>query len=553
MNGSATPLKGHPSTHGDDYQLNTTNLFRQAVVSHPEQEIFHRDSSGEWKTTTYAATWKRVARTANALSSLGVGLGDVVGVLDWNHLRHFELYWAIPGTGAVMLQMNLRLASEDLAYVVAHAGATVVFVDESLLPIAEALADACPSVRHWVVMSDRPAEKIETSLPAVLDHEALLKASPPTRDWAVIEESSAYSACYTTGTTGRPKGVFYSHRGIVLHTMMWAADQSVTDRDTVLMTTPMFHAQCWGLPQVAVYAKARVVLPGRYSAEEIRILVDALVHFDVTVTNGAPAIFGPMLDYLRSLPEPPDLSRARMISGSTEPPVSLIKGYRDLTGATIIHGYGATETTPLVTSNRTKPALAGKLSDEELWDLKRSQGLPVAGIDLRVLGADGTFLDHDGSVGEICVRGPWITTAYWKSDDVSKFHHGYWRSGDIGSIDANGYLKVTDRLKDVIKSGGEWISSIDMENALVGHPRIKHAAVIGVPHPTWQERPVALVVTQDGQELEANEIRAHLSPTFAKWQLPDAIIVVSELPYTSVGKINKKRLRETYADLFGDD
>lgn len=544
-------VTGHPSTHGDGYQLNTTNLFRQAVVTHPEQEIVFRDAAGAWHRTSYAATWRRVARTAHALAGIGVGPGDVVGVLDWNHLRHFELYWAIPGLGAVMLQMNLRLAADDLAYVVEHAGATVVCVDESLLGQAEELAARCPQVRRWVVMSDRPLPEIETSLPDPLDHEALLARQDEEFDWPVIQETSAYSACYTTGTTGRPKGVFYSHRGIVLHTMMWAADQAVGDHDTVLLTTPMFHAQCWGLPQVAVYARARVVLPGRFSAEEIGVLARAMVDYEVTVTNGAPAIFAPMLEYLRSLPEPPDLSRARMISGSTEPPLSLIRGYHDLTGASIVHGYGATETAPLVTSNKPKPSLEERLGEDELWDLKRSQGLPVAGVDIRLLGPGGSFLPHDGtSVGEICVRGPWITESYWKSDDTDKFHRGYWRSGDLGVITSEGYLKITDRLKDVIKSGGEWISSIDLENALAGHPAVRHAAVVGAPHPRWQERPVALVVPEPGHEIDLGALRTHLSATFAKWQLPDEIIVVADLPRTSVGKLDKKALRDRYAGFY---
>ncbi len=544
-------VTGHPSTHGDGYQLNTTNLFRQAVVTHPEQEIVFRDAAGAWHRTSYAATWRRVARTAHALAGIGVGPGDVVGVLDWNHLRHFELYWAIPGLGAVMLQMNLRLAADDLAYVVEHAGATVVCVDESLLGQAEELAARCPQVRRWVVMSDRPLSEIETSLPDPLDHEALLARQDEEFDWPVIQETSAYSACYTTGTTGRPKGVFYSHRGIVLHTMMWAADQAVGDHDTVLLTTPMFHAQCWGLPQVAVYARARVVLPGRFSAEEIGGLARAMVDYEVTVTNGAPAIFAPMLEYLRSLPEPPDLSRARMISGSTEPPLSLIRGYHDLTGASIVHGYGATETAPLVTSNKPKPSLEGRLGEDELWDLKRSQGLPVAGVDIRLLSPGGSFLPHDGtSVGEICVRGPWITESYWKSDDTDKFHRGYWRSGDLGVITPEGYLKITDRLKDVIKSGGEWISAIDLENALAGHPAVRHAAVVGAPHPRWQERPVALVVPEPGHEIDLGALRTHLSATFAKWQLPDEIIVVADLPRTSVGKLDKKALRDRYAGFY---
>jgi fatty-acyl-CoA synthase len=545
-------ITGHTATHGDDYQLNTSTILRHAARTYPEQEIVHRERSGAWSRYTYADAYAGVQRSAHVLESLGVRPGDVVGILDWNTRRHFELYWSIPGTGAVMLQMNLRLGEADLAYVVEHSGATVILVDESLLSVAEAIAPHTPGVRRWVVMADRPVAEIETALPDVADYEAMIADAPETYEWPVIDERSAYSACYTTGTTGRPKGVYYSHRGIVLHTMAQASNYLMSFDDTVFLITPMFHAQSWGLPQSAVYTAAKVVLPGAYSAGDVNVLVDAMIAEDVTVANGAPAIFGPMLDHIRSLEAKPDFGRARLLSGSTEPPLALIRGFHDLTGADIIHGYGATETTPSATVNRgVKYSLRG-LPDDEKWDLKRSQGLPVNGVDIKIVDADGNSLPHDGtSVGEVWMRGPWITASYYDREVTEEqFVDGYWRSGDIGSISPTGHLKLADRLKDVVKSGGEWISSIDMENAIAGHPRVREVAVIGVPHPKWQERPVVVLATVDGEPLDAADLQPLLGERFARWQLPDTVIVLPSVPRTSVGKVDKKVMRAEYQDLY---
>lgn len=551
---TAAFITGLPSTLGDSYQLNTTTIIRHAARTHGEQGIVFRTASGGWDEYTYADAYARAQRIANALGSIGVAAGDVVGILDWNSKRHFELYWAIPGTGAVMLQMNLRLPAQDLGYVTGHSGASVILVDETLLPVAEGLAAHSPGVREWVIMSDRPMSEIETSLPNARHFEDLVAAAEPDYSWPIIDERSAYSACYTTGTTGRPKGVFYSHRSIYLHTLTAAASLGINADDSVMPVTPMFHCQSWGFPQAAVYSGAKIVLPGRYQAEDLPALVDKLIEEEVTVANGAPAIFQPMLEYIKTLDPLPDLGRARLISGSTEPALSLMREFYELTGANVIHAYGATETTPFVSVNLgLKPAMRGTMSDTEMWDRKRKQGLPVTGIDIRVVDGEGVDLPHDGSsVGEILLRGPWITERYHElDDDEGHFLDGYWRSGDVGSIDEYGYLKLTDRLKDVIKSGGEWISSIDMENAIVGLPHVADAAVISIPHPKWQERPLALVVTTDGEPLQLEELREGLAGKFAKWQLPDLVVTVAQLPRTGVGKLDKKVLRAEHADAYG--
>ena len=449
--------------------------------------------------------------------------------------------------------MNLRLAPAELGYVTDHSGASWVLVDESLLPVAEQLAPYAPKVRGWVVMSDKPPEVISTTLPGVGHFEQLLAAADAGIDWPVIEETSAYSACYTTGTTGRPKGIYYSHRGIYLHTMAEVTALGMRSDDTVLLITPMFHGQCWGLPQAAVLAAAKIVLPGRYTADAPGVLVDAMIAEQVTVANGAPAIFGPMLDYIKSLSSKPDFHGTRLLSGATEPPLPLMRDFYQLTGANVVHAYGATETTPLVAVNRgLKPSLRGALTGEQEWDHKRRQGLLVPGVDCRLVDQDGHDVPFDGvSQGEVLLRGPWIIERHHElEEDTSRFLDGYWRSGDLGTIDPDGYLKLTDRLKDVIKSGGEWISSIDMENAIAAHPQITEAAVIGAWHPAWQERPVVLAVTDNGQEVSIEDIHQLLSGSFATWQLPDKVIYLDALPRTSVGKLDKKAMRAAYADIY---
>lgn len=552
MTASALPVRGCPSTMGDARQLNTTTLIRHAARTHSDQEIVYRTQDGGWGRYTYADCYTRVCRSANALRALGVVPGDRVGVLDWNSRRHFELYWAIPGLGAVMLQMNLRLGHEDLGYVVGHSNVSYVCVDESLLPVAESIAAKAPQIKGWIVMTDKPLNQIKTTLTPLLHYEDLLAAADANIDWPEIEENSAYSACYTTGTTGRPKGVYYSHRAIYLHSTVMATNLGMTLDDCTMLITPMFHGQSWGLPQAATMLANKIVLPGRYVAEDTRPLTDAMIAEGVTITNGAPAIFQPMLQYIETLPDKPDFSRMRMLSGATEPPLSMMIGFHELTGAEVVHAYGATETTPLVAVNRLKPTLKKSLSKDQQWDLKRKQGLIVTGVDIRIVDFDGKELPHDGiSAGEILLRGPWITAAYHDMpDSEDRFLDGWWRSGDIGTLDENGYLKVTDRLKDVIKSGGEWISSIDMENLLMGHPAVREAVVVGIPHAKWQERPLALVVLKPGQEVTQEELYASLSSAFAKWQLPDQILFVENIPKTSVGKLDKKRVRVEQAQRY---
>lgn len=547
-------VKGYPSTSMNDYHLNTTTMIRHAVRNFPDREILYR-SNNQLHRYTYKDAYTRMSKIANFLENkLGVRPGDKIGVLDWNSQRHFELYFAIPGTGATLLQMNLRISPDDLSYVTNHSEAKYIFVDESLLAVAEAIAPSLETVEGFIIMTDKPISEIQTTLSPIYHYEEAIKEERAEYDWPMIEETTAYSACYTSGTTGRPKGVYYSHRNIYLHSMAEAALVGVNSQDCLIVIVPMFHGQSWGLVHTATMMGAKMIFPGRYVAEDTSPLVDLMIDENVTLSGGSPAIFLPMLHYIRTLEEKPDLSKARFLSGATEPPVSMMRGFKELTGAEIIHAYGATETTPLVAINyHLNPTLQNKMTEEEKWDIKRKQGVPVPGIDIKLCDpVSGEEVPRDGkSVGEICVMGPWITGSYHNAPGTeSGFYDGYWRSGDAGTIDEYGYLKVVDRIKDVIKSGGEWISSIDMENALMGHPDVLEAAVVGIPHEKWQERPLALVVTKNNKKVPKEDFEEILYEHFAKWQFPDQILYVPEIPKTSVGKFNKKEIVNKYEELY---
>ncbi|MFP4477165.1 MAG: long-chain fatty acid--CoA ligase [Desulfatibacillaceae bacterium] len=548
-------VKGFPSTSQDDYPLNVTNIVKHANRNFGRQEIVSRKHSGAFHRYTYNDAYNRMKQLGNALRKLDVQVGDRVGVLAWNTHENYEIYFGVPGTGAVMLLLNLRLTPQDLAWIINHAEAKYIIVDETLLPLAQGVAANCPTVKGYVVITDKDLSDVQTDLSPVYKYDDLLAAEKPDFEWPLMEETSAYAACYTTGTTGRPKGVYYSHRDVYLHTVTIAANAEISIQDSFLQLVPMFHALGWGLPQAATMVGAKIVFPGMYALDRLGELADIMVQEDVNVSAGAPALFLPMLEHVKKMDKMPDLSGARFLSGATEPPVSMMKGYWDLTGADIIHAYGATETTPLVTVNKLKPWLGKELSEDDKWDLRRKQGYTVVGLDIRIIGMDGQALPHDGqSSGEIQIRGPWITGSYYNAPGSEEqfTEDGYWKSGDAGTIDPEGYLKITDRVKDLIKSGGEWISSVDMENEILSHPAVLEAAVAGVTHPKWQERPLALVVLRDEykDKATADDIRDHLARKFAKWQLPDEVLFVDAIPKTSVGKIDKKVIRAEYKDQY---
>ena len=546
-------IQGFPSTSNNAYPLNTTSFIKGAARTYPEVEVVSRKSDGTMWRYTYAEAFTRIQQLANALEQLGIGPGDKVGVLEWNTHRYYELYFAVSGIGAVLLQINPRISPVDRAYVINHSEAKVLFVSDTMLPLIEPIESELTTVNGHVIITDESPDKVQTPLKNVFDYESLLKKQPQTYAWPMIDEHSAYSACYTTGTTGKPKGVYYSHRCIYLHALMQTLMVKMSLDDVVMQTVPMFHAQGWGVFFSATLVGAKLVFPGMYTAENVHVLVDLMIAEKVTVNEGAPAILMPMLEYIKTLPTPPEFKNLRMLCGATEPSLSLMKGFWNLGGAEIMHAYGATETTPTVTMNCLKPSLKN-MSDEEKWELRKKQGLPLTGLDVEIAGEGGKFLPHDGkSVGEILIRGPWITASYYNDERTADaFIDGYWKSGDAGTMDENGYVKITDRFKDIIKSGGEWISSIDLENALMAHPAVLEAAVVGIDHPKWEERPLALVVLRDEDlgKTKKEDILDFITPQFAKWQLPDEVLFVDAIPKTSVGKFSKKDIRKEYKDIY---
>ncbi|MBN2186302.1 MAG: long-chain fatty acid--CoA ligase [Dehalococcoidia bacterium] len=547
-------VKGLPSTSQDDYQLNITTLIRHAARNFGGQEIVTKMPDRLFR-YTYEDAYERIKRLANTLEGLEIKAGDRVGVLEWNTYRHYELFFGIPGTGAVLLQLNLRLAPSDLIYIINHAEAQLIFVDETLIPVAEAVAPELKTVKGYIIVTDKKLSDIETKLSPVYSYEDLLEKAKPEYNWSMLDERSVYAACYTTGTTGKPKGVYYSHRDVYMHTMQITIAFELTQRDCFLQMTPMFHAMGWGTPQAATLAGAKLLLPGRYTAQDMGPIIALMIQEKVTASDGAPAIWMPMLEHIRGVKEKPNLKGVQLICGASEPPIAMMKGFHELTGAEIVHSYGATETTPLITVNRAKPWLEDKLSQEEKWDLNRKQGLTLTGLDVKLVDPKGKELPQDGkSAGEVLVRGPWVTASYYNAPGTeSQFSvDGYWRSGDIGTLDTEGYLKLTDRVKDVIKSGGEWISSVDMENEIMGHPGVLEATVVGVPHPKWEERPLPLVVLREESKgkVTKEDIIDHLGKRFAKWQLPDEVKFVDIIPKTSVGKFDKKVIRGQYKDVY---
>jgi len=542
-------IRGFPSTMMDEIPLNTTMVIEHAAKNFGEQEVVSRNLDGSSHRYTYKDAYARIQKLACALEALGVEPGERVGVISWNTHRFFELYFGIPGIGAVLLQMNLRLHPTELVYVGKHSRPRVIFVDASLLPLAEAIAPHIPAERY-VIMADGDMPK--ANLPNALSYEGLLDAQPASYDFPLIDEKSSYSACYTSGTTGNPKGVYYSHRSIVLHTMAVCFATGLKPDDAFFQIVPMFHAQGWGAFFAAAMAGAKLVLPGRYTLEDPTPLIELMQHEQVTLAAGAPAIFVPMWHALEKMEPRPSFSM-RALCGATEPPLAMIRGLNEF-GIEIVHAYGASETTPLVSINVIKPNLKATLSEDEQLDLKRSQGVPFFSVDIKLADENENEVPEDGrSVGELLVRGPWVTQGYYNDPRtfdgfLGEAYTRYWRSGDGAVIDKNRYIKIVDRFKDVIKSGGEWISSVDLENHLMAHPKVKEACVVGIPHPKWEERPLALVVPKPEfkEAVSKEELLEHLANRFAKWQLPDEIVIVEELPKTSVGKLAKRAARDAY-------
>jgi fatty-acyl-CoA synthase len=530
-----------------DYPLTLTHIFERARRLFPRKEIATKTPAGMHR-YTYAEMCERVGRLANALDRLGISTDGRVATFAWNTYRHLEIYFAAPCSGRVLHTLNLRLFPEQIIYIANHAEDEIVFVDASLLPAFEKLAPHFKTVKHYVVMTDGPLP--ETSLPNALSYEELLAAAPPEYDWPQLDENSAAAMCYTSGTTGNPKGAVYSHRGLFLHSISecMADSMGLSERDIVLPVVPMFHANSWGLPHSCTLVGAKQVFPGQFL--DGKSIAELIQNERVTVAAGVPTIWMGLLQVLEK--ESYDISSLRcMPVGGSAAPQSMIERYQKQFDAYILHAWGMTEMAPLGTVSNLKSYMTD-LPEAERFKVRAKQGTTVPGVEARIVDVDGRELPWDGeSFGELQVRGPWIISSYYNDErSPDSFEDGWFRTGDVATIDSEGYLQIVDRTKDLVKSGGEWISTVDLENVIMGHPKVLEAAVIAVPHPRWQERPMACVVPKPDfkDSLTAQEILEYLSNHVAKWQLPDEVIFIEAVPKTSVGKFDKKVLREQFKD-----
>ena len=531
------------------YQLLVPGLLDRANTYFPNKEIITREGDGVHR-YNYRDLKGRVNRLCNALAGLGVGKGDRVGTFGWNTYRHLEAYFAPPTMGAVTHTTNIRLSPDDLTYIVNHAGDKVMLVDPDLAPILEPLASRLETVEYFVIMTSDP--NFQTSLPSALIYEELMEGASDSYESPPLDENDPAGLCYTSATTGRPKGVTYTHRAQILHAMMECSADSagVRERDVVMAVVPMFHANSWGVPYSAAMTGATQVLTGvRPNPAAICRLISEQ---RVTISLGVPTVWVGMLDFLARTEEEFDLSSLRaVVSGGSAVPVSMIQAFKERLGVDMLQAYGMTEASPLVSYNRLHSELDGMEGVSRLAE-QGKQGAPVYGVEMRLVDENGVDLDWDGEQrGELLFRGPWIAAEYFndlRSEET--FIDGWYHSGDIAAVDRFGNIQIGDRVKDMVKSGGEWISSVDLETAIIAHPGVLEAAVIAIPHPTWQERPLACVVpnTEYRDSLQRDEVLDFIRPRFASWWLPDDVVFIDEIPKTSVGKFDKKVLRDRYQD-----
>ncbi|SON59222.1 Long-chain-fatty-acid--CoA ligase [Mycobacterium simulans] len=524
----------------DDYQLTLASIVERAQRFHADQEVVSRRPSGAIARTTLGACARRARRLAGALSELGVREGDRVATLLWNQSEHLELYFAVPAMGAVIHTLNPRLFPDELGYIVDDAEDRVLVVDESLLDVFESFCNG-RNFTHVIVVTHT-----EEAPAGTLDYEWLVAGAKPI-EWPALDERQAAAMCYTSGTTGRPKGVVYSHRALVLHSLVAALqDQlAVSARDTILPVVPMFHANAWGLPYAAALTGARLVLPGPQL--DPQGVLDLCVDERVTMTAGVPTVWMGLLAALDAEPDRWDLSELdRLIVGGAAVPRSMFEGF-DRHGLTVVQAWGMTETAPLGTVCRL-PASLDDAERDERYRYRTRQGVASPFFDIRARDEDGQPIAwDDAAMGELEVRGPWVASGYHGGRGADSFTaDGWFKTGDVVRIDKHGCVRICDRSKDLVKSGGEWISSVDLENQLMAHPAVAQAAVIAVPDDRWGERPLAVVALRDDGQASADELREHLAQDFAKWQLPDRFEFVAAIPCPATGKFKKSELRHLF-------
>jgi len=527
-----------------DYPLTLTHILERAGKFFPKSQIVSRMPNRSLRCCTYADFYHRARALGEALLRLGLRRGDRVATLMWNHYAHLEAYFGIPAAGGVVHMLNLRLAPTDLAFIANHAGDRFLIVDDVLLPLYEKFR-AEPKFERVIVvpLTGQPVEK------ELQDYEALLRESRGDLAYPVLDEYEGAAMCYTSGTTGMPKGVLYSHRALVLHSfaLLFADCMALAEGDVIMPVTPMFHANAWGIPYAAPMVGAKLVFPGPYLDPES--VLDLAERTGVTVAAGVSTVWMGIADALEKYPQRWKLVPGlRMPVGGSAPPEALIRRL-DKQGLRLMHAWGMTESTPLATWCNLMPHM--QCWDEDAkYEVRSRQGRPVPFVELRAVGIQSEAPWDGKTPGELHLRGPWIASSYFNSpDEQGKWTDDGWlRTGDIATIDPDGYVRICDRSKDIIKSGGEWISSVDLENVLMAHPAVAEAAVIAVSHPKWQERPLAVVVLREGAAVTPEQLRELLAARFAKWQLPDAFVFVPEIPHTSTGKMLKAKLREQFKD-----
>ncbi len=537
--------------HGSmmDMPLLISSLIAHADRHHGDTQIISRTVEGPIHRTSYHDIHKRARQLANALAELGVKPSDRIGTLAWNGFRHFETYYAVSGSGAVCHTINPRLFHEQLVYIINHAEDRYVFFDLSFAPLVEKLAPACPGVKGWVAMTDRAhmPQQAGGAIPNLLCYEDLLAAQGDVFEWPVLDESTASSLCYTSGTTGNPKGVLYSNRSTVLHAYGAALPDvfNLSARDVVLPVVPMFHVNAWGTPYSCPAVGAKLVFPG--AGLDGKSLYELFESEKVTVSAGVPTVWLNLLAYMKEGGHRFSSLNRVVIGGSACPP-AMVKTFQDEYGVRVLHAWGMTEMSPLgtVTTFKSKHLL---LPQGERDALQNKQGRVIYGVDMKITDSEGLDLPHDGTAfGDLMVRGPWVCKSYFKGDGGDPLRNGWFPTGDVATIDADGYMQITDRSKDVIKSGGEWISSIELENIAVAHPAVAEAAVIGVAHPKWDERPLVVAVIKPGAKVTREELLKFYHGKIAKWWLPDDVVFVEQLPHTATGKLLKTRLRQDFKD-----
>jgi acyl-CoA synthetase (AMP-forming)/AMP-acid ligase II len=530
-----------------DHPLLISSLLDFAARHHGDAEIVSRRVEGDMHRYCYRDATSRARRAARALDRLGLEFSDRVATLAWNGYRHFELYFGVTGSGRVVHTINPRLAPDQIAWIANHAEDRVLAFDMTFLPIVKAIWPHCKTVKAWVALCEADALPADTGIPNLFSYEALIGAESDAYDWPRFDENSAAALCYTSGTTGNPKGVLYSHRSTVLHAYGAALPDvlGMSARESVLPVVPMFHVNAWGIPYSAAMTGTKLVFPG--AALDGKSVYELIEAERVTMAAGVPTVWLGLLNHVSQHGLRFSTLERTVIGGSACPP-AMIRAFKDQYGVTVLHAWGMTEMSPLGTLCKLKLKQL-ELPPEAQMAVLAKQGRAVYGVEMKIVGPDGDELPWDGKTsGDLYVKGPWILSGYFKDEGGDPLRDGWFPTGDVATIDADGFMQITDRSKDVIKSGGEWISSIDIENIAMAHPAVAMAACIALPHPKWDERPLLVVVRKPGLDVSRDEMLAFYQGKVAKWQIPDDVVFVESIPLGATGKMQKVKLREQFKD-----